>query len=246
MATFTLTTGIDTFVGTDPDNTVTGTASTLNAGDSLDGGAGYNSLLLVGAGNFDLSALAQFTNFEEVDLANFAGGASNLMLRNGTDLTVTVDNEAGGGGIINLADGAVTLNLGNSTGYVVNGSTGATNINSSGGRVVRAHLPHNGRRIHGRSQDDGGPARAGMIAEVLAVSKVGIRVLGIRSLRTQAPALWDFAISGSRRIGLSALGFLHGTGGGPLAFLWSAVWTHGPEAKVPFALSASGWLRSYS
>ena len=70
MTTFTLTTGADTIVGTPADDTVEGTAATLNATDSLDGGGGYNTLALFGSGTFDLSSLAQFVNFQEVDVTN--------------------------------------------------------------------------------------------------------------------------------------------------------------------------------
>src|SRR4051794_25974570 len=118
MATFTLTPGPDTFIGTGADDTVNGTSSTLNSTDSLDGGGGNDVLGLFGSGTFDLSTLAQFTGFERVNLTNITGTQSNLRLRNGIDQTVNVDNQSGGGSI-NLADGLVTLNLGASDGYNV-------------------------------------------------------------------------------------------------------------------------------
>jgi hypothetical protein len=133
MATYKLTTGTDTVVGTSADDTVDGTAATLNPSDSLDGGGGYNTLALFGSGTFDLSALAQFVNFQEVDVTNITGGQSNLTLPNGIGLTVNVDNESGNGGTINLADSAVTLNLGSSGNYTVNGSTGTATISGSNG-----------------------------------------------------------------------------------------------------------------
>src|SRR3954470_19788779 len=102
MANYTLTTGTDTFVGTSADETVNGTSAALNATDSLDGGTGYDALALFGSGTFDLSSLAQFIGFEEVDVTNITGGASNLTLRNGVDLTVNVDNETGNGGTVQL------------------------------------------------------------------------------------------------------------------------------------------------
>jgi hypothetical protein len=40
LASFTLTSGVDTFVGGPGDNTVYGTTATLCAGDSLTGGSG--------------------------------------------------------------------------------------------------------------------------------------------------------------------------------------------------------------
>jgi hypothetical protein len=133
MANFTLTTGPDTIVRTGADDTVNGTAATLNASDSLDGGGGYNTLALFGGGSFDISALAQFVSFQEVDLTNITGGASNLTLRNGIDLTVKVDNEVGSGGVIRLADGTVGLDLGSSNNYTVYASTGSATITGGNG-----------------------------------------------------------------------------------------------------------------
>lgn len=77
MANSALTTGTDTFVGTSGDDTVNANSATLNPTDSLDGDHGHDTLALFGAGSFDLSALAQFTNFEEVDLTNVSGGRSS-------------------------------------------------------------------------------------------------------------------------------------------------------------------------
>ena len=112
---------------------VNGLSTTLNATDNLDGGDGYDVLQLFGSGTFDLSTLVQFTGFEEVDVTNISGGSSSLKLRNGVDLTVNIDNEANSGGQIWLADGETTLNLGNSLGYSVYGSTGTATITSSAG-----------------------------------------------------------------------------------------------------------------
>ena len=50
--------------------TSTGNALTLNATDNLDGGDGFDSLVLFGGGTFDLNSLAGFANFEEVRLVN--------------------------------------------------------------------------------------------------------------------------------------------------------------------------------
>ena len=58
----------------DPNDTVNGTAATLNAGDSLAGDAGHDVLQLFGSGTFDLSALAQSPVFEEVNVTNITGG----------------------------------------------------------------------------------------------------------------------------------------------------------------------------
>jgi hypothetical protein len=82
MATFTLTTGADTFVGGPGANTVYGTAATLNAGDSLTGGAGTDVLALIGNGTFRIDQLATFTGFEKVTLDNESSFFAYLILGN--------------------------------------------------------------------------------------------------------------------------------------------------------------------
>ena len=74
MADFTLTTGSDTVTGTASNDTVNGTAATLNAGDSLTGGAGTDTLALYGSGTFRVDQLATFTGFESITLNNFTSG----------------------------------------------------------------------------------------------------------------------------------------------------------------------------
>ena len=51
-------------------STVYATAATLNAGDSLTGGAGTDVLALVGSGTFRVDQLATFTGFERIRLDN--------------------------------------------------------------------------------------------------------------------------------------------------------------------------------
>jgi hypothetical protein len=67
MANFTPTTGADTVVGSASDDTVNGTAATLNAGDSLTGGAGTDVLALYGSGAFWV---------EGITLNNFTSGSA--------------------------------------------------------------------------------------------------------------------------------------------------------------------------
>ena len=58
MTDFSLTTGNDTIVTPSSGSTVYATAGTLNAGDSLTGGAGIDVLQLVGSGTFRVDQLA--------------------------------------------------------------------------------------------------------------------------------------------------------------------------------------------
>jgi hypothetical protein len=82
LASFTLTPGADTFVGGAGDDIVYGTASTLNAGDSLTGGSGNNLLELIGSGSFDISQLARFTGFQRIQLNNATNSFASLILNN--------------------------------------------------------------------------------------------------------------------------------------------------------------------
>ena len=68
---FTLTTGPDTFVGGAEDDTVNGTAATLNPGDRLTGGGGNDVLALYGSGTFQVDQLATFTGFSTISPQQF-------------------------------------------------------------------------------------------------------------------------------------------------------------------------------
>ena len=80
MATFALTMGSDTVAGGPENDTSNGTAATLNAGDSLTGGAGTDVLALIGSGTFRVDQLATFTGFERIRLDNATTSYANLML----------------------------------------------------------------------------------------------------------------------------------------------------------------------
>ncbi|MEP9351911.1 tandem-95 repeat protein [Xanthobacter sp. KR7-225] len=86
----TLTTASDVVTAYVANQTVYGTAETLSPGDALAAGEGHDTLVLAGRGTFDLSTLAEFSGFEEVQLVNdFDSSYSILILRDGVDLTVT-------------------------------------------------------------------------------------------------------------------------------------------------------------
>ena len=77
-----LTNGNDTFVAPSSGSTVYATAATLNAGDSLTGGAGTDVLALAGSGTFRIDQLATFTGFERVTLDNATNSFAQLTLGN--------------------------------------------------------------------------------------------------------------------------------------------------------------------
>jgi Ca2+-binding RTX toxin-like protein len=72
--------GSDTVAGGPENDTANGTAATLNAGDSLTGGAGTDVLALIGSGTFRVDQLATFTGFERIRLDNATTSYANLML----------------------------------------------------------------------------------------------------------------------------------------------------------------------
>ncbi len=80
MIQYCLTTGNDTFVAPDSGSTVYATAATLNAGDSLTGGAGIDVLALIGSGTFRVDQLAKFTGFERITLDNATYSSAQLHL----------------------------------------------------------------------------------------------------------------------------------------------------------------------
>ncbi len=88
--TFTLTTGTDAPPMTGANETVFGNSATLNATDSLDGGAGTDSLVLYGDGTFDLNSLAAYSNFEALEVVNIINTDVTLTLKDGSSTDVTL------------------------------------------------------------------------------------------------------------------------------------------------------------
>jgi hypothetical protein len=86
---------------------VIGTGATLNSHDSLTGGSG-NTLILAGAGAFDLNSLVGFSGFQYVMLA---GTGESLTLKNGQSLIVA----AGSGNTVTLGPAAETVTFSSGT-----------------------------------------------------------------------------------------------------------------------------------
>ena len=75
-----LTSSNDTVVAPASGSTVYATAATLNAGDSLTGGAGKDVLQLVGSGTFRVDQVGTFTGFEKIALNNATNSTAQLTL----------------------------------------------------------------------------------------------------------------------------------------------------------------------
>ena len=129
MADFTLTTADDIITGTAVNDTVYGTAATLNSGDSLTGGAGTDTLALFGGGTFRVDLLATFTGFENITLSNFTSEKPALFLGS---QSVAVTTGGPGSVEVNLGSGAVTFQgSGGNNEYVYSWSASNWNAGNS-------------------------------------------------------------------------------------------------------------------
>ncbi|WP_354067025.1 hypothetical protein [Bradyrhizobium sp. OAE829] len=85
-----LTAATDAFVGSSGNDAVIGTSSTLNSSDQIDGGAGFDVLTLYGAGTYHLDTVSQLNGFEQVNFKNLGNSSSQIYLRDGEDISVTI------------------------------------------------------------------------------------------------------------------------------------------------------------
>jgi len=106
VASYSLTAADNLIVGTSGDDTVSGTAATLNAGDSLAGDDGLDVLALFGSGTFHIDELATFTGFESITLNNFSTGGAYLYLGN---QAISVTAVGSGSNIVYLGSGQTTI-----------------------------------------------------------------------------------------------------------------------------------------
>jgi hypothetical protein len=147
--TYTLTSVPVTIAAGLGNDTIVAPNATLNSHDAINGGGGTNTLVLSGAGSFDLGAPSQLAGIQVVNAGEGQAGAGGtphgpqiVYLRDGLDLTMNVAS-----GTPNPADlnpeiitiyGAANsdiINLGNGTDTVVAGGTGET-VNGGGGTAL--------------------------------------------------------------------------------------------------------------
>jgi Ca2+-binding RTX toxin-like protein len=113
------------------DDTLVATNGILRSGQTIAPGGGTNTLLLQGAGLFDLRAPAVLSNIQTLDVTGASAGQPQVVfLRDGLDLTLNVQDSAGvtvlgaaNNDIINLGSGNAVVYLGG-LGEVVNAGSG--------------------------------------------------------------------------------------------------------------------------
>ncbi len=112
-------------------------AGVLRAGQQITGGGSDNTLDLVGGGLFNLAAPAVLNNIQVVDATEGpSGDIPQIILRNGTDLTLNLasaaSNPGSAGAVIHGANNDDTIKLGEGNDNVYLGGTGETVDGGSG------------------------------------------------------------------------------------------------------------------
>ncbi|HEX4197478.1 MAG TPA: Ig-like domain-containing protein, partial [Caulobacteraceae bacterium] len=130
----TLAAGANNVLGSAGNDTLIATATNIVAAASYDGGGGTNTLDLSGAGVFALGKPATLVNFQVVDVT----AGQTVTLKNGTSLTVDVQEASGPGAVIIGANNSDTINLGAGSDTVTLGSANETVDSGTGAGLIHA------------------------------------------------------------------------------------------------------------
>lgn len=129
--TFTLTSGLDTFVGTANNDTFKGKSADLGGLDSIDGGAGVDTMKLTNeSSTMTITAGAIVQNVENLELLNGGtGGTTSADVQTWTGLqSIVVDQRVDVATTINTKSNATSVSIKGGS-----GSTGATVIDNGSG-----------------------------------------------------------------------------------------------------------------
>jgi hypothetical protein len=200
--TYTLTTGVDTISAGAGNDLVLATNATLNAGDSINGGGGTNTLKLSGGGTFDLSQPTTLTNVQLVTAQEASGAAAQtVILRNGYTGTITAVSGAAGSGItiIGAADSAV-IDLGTGNDTVTVGASTETIKGGGGNNTFNVTAATIGAKIAGGTGTNtlavSGGGTVTMGTSITAVTKVALNDAGVTGTTFTANATSGLAITG--------------------------------------------------
>lgn len=141
--TFFLTDQIDNLKGTAGDDVFKAPADTIGAFDTVDGGAGNDTLEVYGDSaelkgtytnieNLVIVDAAQANNDKDIDLSAFSG---SFTLKGGSDAAVTVDNVTGQKLVLDGTTGAITL-----TANMADTQTSANLVSQNAGNTVKFSL----------------------------------------------------------------------------------------------------------
>jgi hypothetical protein len=133
-STYTLTAAPTTITGTTGNDTINAPGNTLNSHDVINGGAGVNTLNLIGGGYFDLGAPSTLSNIQAVTAQESTAGTT-VYMRNALDGTLTVTPGGTGSILIYGATGTGVYDLGAGSDTVVLGAATEA-VNAGGGTAL--------------------------------------------------------------------------------------------------------------
>jgi hypothetical protein len=152
--TYTLTPAPVTITGTTGNDTLDATSNTLNSHDSIDLGAGTNTLALIGGGYFDLGAPRTLNDIQIVTAQESTGGTT-VYMRNSLNTTLNVVPAGTGSLTIYGATDSTTYNLGAGSDTVVAGAATETVNAGTGTALVQATVGFAGVLVNGGSSPVG-------------------------------------------------------------------------------------------
>ncbi len=217
---YTLTAGANDIFGANGGDTILATSASINSLDSLTGGSGSNTLVLSGAGLFDLGAPQVFSNIQSIAATEgqaayttYAATYETLILRAGTNETVTVaagkaasgdkgvetiDIYAGTGTHqITLSTGSDAVFLGAGTDTVIIGGKTNSVTAGSGTAVVDATVALAGASVVGNASGQ----------TTLDITSAGTATLNA------ADTYLTVDLAASSKLVLDKLGFITANGG---------------------------------
>jgi hypothetical protein len=152
---YTLTSAPTTITGTTGNDTIIAGSNTLNSHDAINGGAGVNTLSLIGGGSFDLGAPKTLSNIGVVTAQESAGGTT-VYMRDSLNVTLTVTPGGSGSIVIYGAADTNVYNLGAGGDTVVVGAATEA-VNAGGGTaLVQATAAFAGALVNGGSVGSAG------------------------------------------------------------------------------------------
>jgi S-layer protein len=157
---FTLTAGADTFTGGALGDTFTGTDTTFNAGDVLNGGAGADTLTITGGvfGTYASPSFSNVSNIETINISNFLGINTDVSAATGvqtlnvtssgalstpaavkasgtTNISLTVNSQSTSPATVDGGKDVTVVSTGNTGGAIAIGNTtaptGAITVNAT-------------------------------------------------------------------------------------------------------------------
>ena len=148
IGSYTLTTGTDNISAGSGDDFLYAASNTLSSGDIINGHAGNNTLVLTGAGAFNLSLPGTLVGITTLQATELTSGEQTVTLRNGTASQIDVASVSGGSISIMGATNTDTIHLGDGADRIVLGAASETVFGGSGTDTYTVNAQTIGAAIH--------------------------------------------------------------------------------------------------